>query len=157
VELTIVTNRLADPTDPLVVGRDSRTRLLLPKASERGPRSAAGRTRTQWAAAAGLTEPELLKLLAVLHFDVGRDPEHLADLVKRTILLTGLRGDGEAMRAGINWIQEQVIAGRRDLDLGFIRQAIEARGLRVADARVIVSVATLAPDPLASRALHALD
>jgi hypothetical protein len=157
VELSIVTNRLADPADPLVAGRDSRTRLLLPNARDGGPRSGVGKARRQWAAAAGLTEPGLLELLAVLDFDLGRDSEHLADLVKRTMLLTGLRGDDEALRAGINWIQEQVIGGRRDLDLGSIRQAINARGLHVADARVIVSVATLAPDPLAPRALHALD
>lgn len=157
VELAIVTNRLTDPADPLLVGRDSRTRLLLPRASDGGPRSAAGRARRQWAAAAGLTEPELMKLLAVLKFDLGRDPEHLADLVKRTMLVTGLRGDDEGLRAGINWIQEQVIAGQRGLDLNAIRQAIDARGLRVADARVIVSVATLVPDPLAPRARYAVD
>ncbi len=157
VELAIVTNRLPDPADRLVAGRDSRTRLLVPKASEGGPGSVLGRARKRWAEAAGLTDAELLQLLAVLDFDLGRDAQHLADLVKRTMLIAGLRGDDEALSAGISWVEEQVIAGRRELDLDAVRRAIATRGLHVEDARVMVSVATLVPDPLAPRALHALD
>ncbi len=157
VELAIVTNRLPDPTDRLVAGRDSRTRLLLPKAGEGGPSSVLGEERRQWADAAGLSDAELLQLLAVLDFDLGRDPQHLADLVRRTMLIAGLQGDDSALSAGISWVEEQVIAGQRDLDLDAVRRAIDTQGLRMQDARVIVSVATLVPDPLAPRALHALD
>src|ERR1700678_4244500 len=54
VELAIVTNRAPDPADPLISGRDARTRLLLPRALEGGPKSALGKARAAWATSAGL-------------------------------------------------------------------------------------------------------
>lgn len=157
VELAIVTNRLPDPTDILLAARDSRTRRLTPRAAEGGPRSDLAAERRRWADAAQLTDEELLQLLGVLDFDLGRDPQHLADLVKATMRLSGLRGDDTALSAGINWVGEQVIAGRRELSLDDVRQAVDGLGLRIDDPRVIVSIATLAPDPLAPRAAYALD
>jgi hypothetical protein len=157
IELAIVSNRLPDPDDPLIAVRDSRTRLLLPKAGVGSARSTIGKARAEWAERTGLTDAELLRLLAVLDFDLGHDTEHLARMVKLTMLVSGLRGDDAGLSAGVNWIEEQVIAGRRELELGDIRDAIEARGLRLEDARTIVSVATLLPDPLADRAVYALD
>jgi hypothetical protein len=116
-----------------------------------------GKARARWAATTGLTDAELLNLLAVLDFDLGHDTEHLARIVKLTMLAAGLRGDDAGLSTGVNWIEEQVIAGRRELDLDDIRDAIETRGLHLEDPRTIVSVATLVPDPLADRAVHALD
>jgi hypothetical protein len=43
VELAIITNRAPDPADPLISGRDARTRLLLPRASAGGAASAPGK------------------------------------------------------------------------------------------------------------------
>jgi hypothetical protein len=157
VELAIVTNRQADPGDLLVAGRDSRTRLLVPKAGAGGPLSARGRARVRWATAAGLNEPELLHLLDVLQFDLGHDPDHLEQLVSLEMRVAGLRGDTAAVSSGIDFVVEQVIAGRREITLNTIKEAIEARGLRVDSARSIVSIATLLPDPLANHALYAID
>jgi hypothetical protein len=156
-ELAIVTNRQADQKDLLMQGRDSRTGLLVPKAAEGGPRSAKGRARLQWASAAGLSEAELLDLLAVLQFDLGYDPERLEKVVSLEMTVAGLRGDSAAISSGIDFVVDQVIAGRRELTLGAIQEAIEARGLRVDSARATVSIATLRPDPLAQHALHAID
>ena len=89
-----------------------------------GPRSARGKARAAWAQAAGLTEAELLDLLAVLDFDLARDRGHLEETVKLTMLVTGLRGDDEALAAGADWVAEQVVAGRRDLDLAAIENAV---------------------------------
>ena len=157
VDLAIVSNRLADPGDPLVSVRDSRTRLLVPKAAAGSVLSKIGKARARWAAAVGMTEADLLRLLAVLEFDLGHDTEHLARTIELTMLVAGLRGDDAGLSAGINWIEEQVIAGRRELDLVCIQEAIETREMRLEDARTIVSVATLLPDPLADRAEYALD
>lgn len=157
IEVVLVTNRFPDPNDPLLVCRDARTRLLLPKAAEGGPNSKKGRARESWATSAGLTEPELLRLLEVFTFDLGQDPEFLANSVKGTMFFTGLRGDDEALNAGIGWIQQQVIAGRRELQVDEIRAAIDELGLHQGNARAIISVATLAPDPMAVRAAYGID
>jgi hypothetical protein len=157
VELAIITNRAPDPTDPLISGRDARTRRLLPQAALGGPRSDRGKARAAWARAAGLTETELLDLLAVLDIDAARDRGHIEEMATMTMLVTGLRGDHEALAAGADWVAEQVVQGRRILDGAMIGDAIESLALRAGPARAVVSVATLTPDPLAAQALHALD
>ncbi len=157
LEVAFVTNRLADPHDPLLARRDSRTGLLMPRAGEGGPRSATATTRSQWATAAGLSESELLELLGVLRFQLSRDPEDEARLVRLEMTVAGLQHDDRALNSGIDWIARQVIDGRRQIDLGDIRGFVDAEGLRAEDMRAIVSVATLAPDPVAGHALVAID
>ena len=157
LELAIVSNRLADPQDPLVSRRDSRTGLLMPRAGEGGPRSVTGRERAQWATAAGLSESDLLELLGVLRFQLARDPEDEARLVRLEMAVAGLRHDDRALNSGIDWIARQVIGGRRRIDPSDIRAFVETEGLRAENMRAIVSVATLRPDPVADHAVVALD
>jgi hypothetical protein len=157
VDLAIVTNRAPDSADPLISGRDSRTRLLLPRAGQGGPGSARGRARAEWAQAAGLTETELIELLAVLDFDLARDRKHLEETVKLTMFAVGLRSDDLALAAGADWVAEQVVAGRRELGIDAIQHAVTSRALRRGPARTIVSIATLAPDRLAPQAAYAID
>jgi len=157
VELAIVTNRQADPNDLLVSHRDSRTQLLMPRAGEGGARSSVGKSRAQWATAAGVTEPELLELLGVLRFQLGRDPADEARLVKLQMAAAGLRQDDSALNSGIDWVARQVIDGRRQIEIADIRVFIETEGLRAEATRAVVSVATLMPDPLADHALVAID
>jgi hypothetical protein len=157
VDLVLVSNRLADPHDPLLAGRDARTQLLLPRAGEGGEGSAVGRTRRRWASSAGIDDDELLDLLGLLRLDLGRDVGHLEEVVSLRMRLAGLRGDTDAVNLGISWIADQVIAGRRELDLGVIREAIEERDLRAGSSRSLVSVATLVPDPMASTSICSID
>jgi len=157
IELAIVTNRAPDPADPLISVRDARTRRLLPKAATGGPRSDRGKARAAWAQEAGLTETELLDLLAVLEFDLARDRGHLGETARLTMLVAGLRGDAAALAAGADWVAEQVVAGRRNLDHKMIEDAVQTRALRAGQARTVVSVATLMQDPLAAQARCALD
>jgi hypothetical protein len=157
VELAIVTNRAPDPADPLISGRDARTRLLLPRAAEGGSRSARGRVRASWAKAANLTETELLELLAVLDFDLARDRAHLKDTVKVAMFVAGLRSDDAALALGADWVEEQVVAGHRELDLPAIQHAVDMRELRAGPTRAIVSIATLTPDRLSPQAAFAID
>lgn len=157
VVLALITNRAPDPADPLISGRDSRTRLLLPRASQGGPGSACGRARAVWAKAAGLSEAELLELLAVLDFDLARDRRHLEETVKLTMLAAGLRSDDLALATGADWVAEQVVAGRREFGLSVIQDAVRSRALRSGPTRAIVSIATLTPDRLATQAAYAID
>jgi hypothetical protein len=157
VDLALVTNRAPDPADPLICGRDARTRLLLPRASQGGPASARGKARSAWAKAGGLSEAELLELLAVLDFDLARDRMHLEETVKLTMCAAGLRSDDLALAAGADWVAGQVVAGRREFGLNAIRDAIASRALRSGPTRAIVSIATLTPDRLADQAMYAID
>jgi hypothetical protein len=157
VELAIVTNRAPDPADPLISGRDARTRLILPRAGQGGPRSARGKARAAWAKAAGLSETGLLDLLAVLDFDLARDRMHLEETVKQAMFAAGLRSDDRALAAAVDWVAEQVVAGQRELGLDAIQDAIRSRALRSGPARTIVSIATLTPDRLAAQAAYAID
>jgi len=157
IELGFITNRAPDPSDPLIAGRDARTGLLLPHGAAGGPGSRHGRARAHWAAAAGLTEPDLLELLALLRFDLARDPIHLQETVALTMLVAGLRADPPAVAAGADWVAKQVRDGHRVLDLDAIRHAVDELQLQTGPARTVVSIATLKPDPLAHAAHHALD
>jgi hypothetical protein len=157
VELALVTNRAPDPADPLISARDARTRRLVPRAADGGPSSARGKARADWAQAAGLTEDELLELLAVLDFDLARDRGHLEHETGLTMMLAGLRGDSAAIAAGADWVAQQVTAGHRVLDRTMIEEAVESLSLAAGPARTVFSVATLKPDPFASQARHAID
>jgi len=157
IDLALVTNRLADPHDPLLVGRDSRTQLLVPRAGEGGPQSAVGKARARWSSSSGIDDEELLDLLGVTRFDLGRDVGQLEEVVCLMMRLAGLRGDAEAVNLGISWVADQVIAGRRELDLGMIQRAIEERGLHAGKSRSLVSVATLVPDAMAPTSIYSID
>jgi hypothetical protein len=157
VELSLVTNRAPDPKDPLVSGRDARTRLLVPRATRGGPGSAAGQARSAWGTAVGLSEPELLTFLSVLDFDLARDVMHLEQHVGNVMLLSGLRGDERAINAGIDWVARMVVAGHRHLDLEDIQNAIDDLCLRSDVARTLVSIATLLPDRMSEQAGYAID
>ena len=155
VQLAIVSNRQTDPSDALLAARDSRTRRLLPRAA--GTTGRVKHARAAWATAAGLSEEELLRLLAVLDLDLGRDVGHLSDEARYAMAAVGLRGDESGLNAGIDWVARQVVAGRRRLDLADIQEEITTEALRIEDTRTIVSIATLLPDPLADHAAHAID
>lgn len=157
VDLRIVTNRAPDPADVLVAGRDARTGLLLPKAAGQTAASDRGKARGAWADSAGIDEGRLLELLSVLHFDLSRDLALLEQIVSLQMFACGLRGDPTAVLAGASWIAQQVRDGRRTIDLPAIKAAVQALGLRQGQARAVLSIATLKPDPLAGQAELSLD
>ncbi|MEV6116034.1 hypothetical protein AB0L59_26935 [Streptomyces sp. NPDC052109] len=129
VQLTLLTNRSSDPADVLFQGRDTRTGLLRPRADQQGPRSERGQARARWAAHAGLDEAQLLQLLDVLEFHLGRDEPLQRTLVSRLMQAAGLQHDEQAIMTGIQWVTQQVIGGKRRLSLTDIRAAISKLGL----------------------------
>ncbi|WP_221776756.1 SAVED domain-containing protein [Rhodococcus aetherivorans] len=157
VDLVLMTNRAPDPLDLLVAGRDARTGLLVPMAREGGPKSDRAKAREQWATAAGLTVEELMQLLGILRFDLARDVGLVEEKARLQMLASGLCGDDAALSAGIGWVQNQVIAGKRCLTAAEISDAVSTLGLRQGHSRSILSIATLKPDPLAADATYALD
>ncbi|MFJ2186422.1 SAVED domain-containing protein [Kitasatospora sp. NPDC087861] len=157
IDLRLVTNRAADPTDDLVAGRDARTGLLMPKAAIGGPRSDRGKARAQWAQKAGLTETELLDLLSVLRFDLPLDMAWYQEHLRLMMALAGLRNDQRALEEGAAWVAKMVRDGRRKLTLAMVEAAVAELDLKAGPARAVLSIATLTPDPMAPQADHAID
>ncbi|MFJ2232168.1 tetratricopeptide repeat protein [Streptomyces halstedii] len=124
VQLALLTNRFPDPADVLFKDRDSRSGLLRPRADQQGPQSERGKARARWAAHAGLDESQLLELLDVLEFHLGRDVFVQRELVSHSMQAAGLRHDDQAIMTGIQWVTQQVINGKRELSLTDIRAAV---------------------------------
>ncbi|MEU6071060.1 hypothetical protein ABZ864_43115 [Streptomyces sp. NPDC047082] len=131
VQLALLTNRSSDPTDVLFKGRDARTGLLRPRADLQGPRSERGKARARWAAHAGLDEAQLLQLLDVWEFHLGREEPLQRKLVSHLMQAAGLHHDDQAIKIGIQWVTQQVIGGKRRLSLTDIREAISELGLLI--------------------------
>lgn len=158
VDLALVTNRSPDPGDPLVAARDSRTQLLMERAARGGPSSEKGKGRTRWAAHLGVEPDELGGLLRVLRFDLARDVSALRDEASLLAQVTGLRADPEDIEAGAAWVGRQVRDSRTRINAHALAGAVEELGLEApAPVRAAVSIATLAPDPLAGECELALD
>ncbi|KAK1176680.1 hypothetical protein B7755_052185 [Streptomyces sp. NBS 14/10] len=132
VQLALLTNRLADPADDLLKDRDARTGLLLPRAAKDGHRSRRGKARARWATHAGLSEAQLLKLLGMLEFHLGRDESVQRALVSRLMQAAGLRHNDQAMMAALQWVAQQAMNGKRRLSLADIRDAVSRLGLSAA-------------------------
>ncbi|MEV7886912.1 SAVED domain-containing protein [Streptomyces sp. NPDC002817] len=157
VDLVLLSNRSPDAEDPLLSLRDSRTQLLVPKVARQGVRSKKGQARRRWAEAAGLSEGKLLDLLKVLRFDLARDVTHLHEHLQMLMFAAGLRFDDEAMHAGTDWVARQVAAGKRQLSLADIKEAIRTLHLATGSSRAVLSIATLKPDPMAEDADYAVN
>lgn len=157
VDLAIVSNRLPDPSDLLLAGRDARTGLLMPRAGAGGPKSARGAARAVWADAADLDDQGLQDLLSTLRFEYGHDLQRVMDTASLLMFVEGLRGDAPAVHAGAGWVARQVSDGHRRLDVPMVLAAVDELSLRSEPAWTPVSVATLKPDPLAADALWAVD
>lgn len=157
VDLAIVTNRFPDPADPLVSQRDGRTQTLMPRAAEGGPRSAKGEARGRWAAAADVTEEELIELLGVLRFDVGRDLQRLREEVAKDMRLVGLDQSDRALAVALEWVAGNVREGTRRLDLDTIEAAVRQLDLQVGPGLAVVSVSTIVHDPEADSADLVID
>jgi hypothetical protein len=157
VDLVLMTNRAPSATDALLAGRDARTGLLMPAAGEQTRHSARGKARAVWAGASGLAEDQLLAMLNVLRFETARDLRHLEEAVSLLMIANGLRADHQHVRAGADWVAEQVQNGHRRLDVAMIEKAVIKREMRLEPARSMLSIATLKPDPLQAQAAHALD
>lgn len=157
VEMRLVTNRLPDPNELLLKDRDGRDGRLLPRAAQGGPKSDRAKARAEWAAAAGTDEQTLLAFLESFHLDIAYDTDRLHQAVSLLMTANGLRSDHAAITLGTGWIQSEVIAGHRRLDLDEITGAIDHLNLRTGEPWHTISISTVDHDPLAHQATAAID
>jgi SMODS-associated and fused to various effectors sensor domain len=156
-ELYLQTNRDLDPYDPVMVLRDGRTCLLVPKLASVGLRSAAGKERARWAAALRITENELLELLGALRFHTARGLQLECERASVLMLAAGLRYDDDALTLGVAAVRRWVIDGVRTQTLPELQQRVEALNLGLADPRAILLVQAIDRDPHPEDATEQLD
>jgi hypothetical protein len=156
-ELYLQTNRDLDPYDPVMVLRDGRTCLLVPKLANVGTRSAAGKERARWAAALRITENELLELLGALRFHSARGLQLECERASTLMLAGGLRYDDDALTLGVAAVRRWVIDGIRTQTLPELQQRVEALNLGLTDPRAILLVQAIDRDPHPEDATEQLD
>lgn len=132
------TNRGVDSQHPLLAGLDGRSGLLVPTASIATSDSPIGRARESWARHLDVEEHELVDMLRVLEWNVGRQRRGERDRAKALMSAAGLRDDDTALDAGLGVVAGWVRGGRRIVRPQDVRDAIELAHLRTIDVATIV-------------------
>jgi hypothetical protein len=129
-DLLLFTNRVLDPTDPVLKLRSGTTGTLGQRLAAEKPRSAARRALAEWVKHTGCTEPELMGLL--LRLGLKTDQGSWSDLVNVAsdrMGYAGLRAADTDVEVGIAVIRAMVKSGKRTLNCSELRTEIERRGL----------------------------
>lgn len=156
-ELILITNRLVDPTDPVLTALDSRTGLLVPAMATAGVQTPLGTTRAAWAAHLECHEDALVDLMGSLQFWLGRPYGAEEQYASDYMAAHGLRYDLPAVRLGIDRVRRWVLDGFRKLSAATITDGIAELGIEVGDPAAILHVQALLRDPTATDATEALD
>jgi hypothetical protein len=155
--MELVTNRVLDPSDPLLSLLDGRTDLLNPAARVAGPESEAGRRVTEWADHVGCSRDQLLDMLDRLMFKTGLSVSGERDRAQGLMLANGLLGHGDALDGGISIITDWVLDGRRQITADDVNTEVDRRRLRATDPRAVLLVQAINRDPSPDDATLALD
>jgi hypothetical protein len=156
-KLGLVTNRLADPNDPVIVFRDGRDGTLAARLAQVSPGTDAGKARFKLATHLGLQEDELLEFLRYLRFTMGKldaDWEEQAALLMYSL---GLRNDAVAIQAGIATVRGWVTGGKRRLTVEEIRKEVDSLNLQVGESSALLLIQAIDRDPMSESATVALD
>lgn len=129
-DLLLFTNRVLDPTDPVLKLRSGTTGTLGQRLATEGPRSSAKRALKQWVKHTGVTESELLELLCRLGLKTDQGPwSDLVNVAADRMGYAGLRTSDMDVEIGIAVIRAMVKSGKRTLNRDELRAEIERRGL----------------------------
>lgn len=155
--MELVTNRVLDPTDPLLNLLDGRTDLLNPAARQAGPRSEAGKRLTEWADHLSCTRDEVIDMLDALLLKSGLSVSGERDRAQSLMLANGLIGDPDALDRSIAIVANWVRDGRRKATADDINTEIDRLRLRARDPRAVLLVQAINRDPNPNDATVALD
>jgi SMODS-associated and fused to various effectors sensor domain len=156
VQMSLLTSRPLDVTDPVLQGRDRNDHLAA--ALRRAPgRSSAGQARRAWAEYLGTSEEELCRFLD--HLRVRTDAseatwrQHVTDVSEGL----GLRTDEPAIRLGIGEVREWVKQTRLARTPQDIADAIQRLGLQAADPKAVLLIQALEHEPVVGDVTIELD
>lgn len=156
-ELTLVTNRLPDPADPVLTMRDGKDGTVDKPLARAAPGSALGKARQQLAQHLSIDETELLAFLGDLHFRIGTLHNEWKDHAALLMCVLGLRRDEAAVQAGIGLVRSWVTSGTRQLTADEIRAQVAALRLDAEQPAASLLVQALDYDLLPESATLALD
>lgn len=128
--LVLFSNRSLDVRDPLLALREGQHGRLMPRLGAEGPKSAAGKRRSEWATHLGVSEPAMLEMLS--HLDLLTDQGAHAQFATRVVDRMAARGllhDDEAVRRGVDAVRSWVTSGRRVIDRAALDLAIKQKEL----------------------------
>ena len=153
VILQLVTNRVPDPTDPVLSGLDGRTSTLAYALSQ----PAADARRRAWCEHLGVEEEELLTFLSELKIRAGCQYANELETVGALMLAAGLANDEAAIAKAVNLMRTWVLDGVRSVDGPTVLETIGDFGLRVAEPASILLIQAVAHDPAPEDADEVLD
>ena len=129
-DLLLFTNRVLDPTDPVLKLRCGTTGTLGQRLATEGPRSAARKAIAEWVNHAGVPEEELLELLCRLGLKTDQGPwSDLVNVASDRMGHAGLRTSDTDVEIGVAVIRAMVKSGKRTLNRDELCAEIEKRGL----------------------------
>lgn len=129
--MTLFTNRVLDPHDPILMLRDGHRGVVGPRLAQQKPGSKAAMQRAAWAAHTGLSDTDLIDLLHHLAFKTDQGASNaLIEATCDRMRSVGLRADELDASAGVSAVRDWVKAGVREIDASRLAGEVERRGLR---------------------------
>ena len=114
-KITLVTNRLPLPTDPLLVTRDGLDYTVARSLESARQGSRIGTVRKTLADHLKVTEEEVVMFFRDLRFEFGVTRECWREMARCHMLAAGLRYDDDAIDQGIGIVRGWVTSGRRKI------------------------------------------
>ena len=123
--ITLVTNSLHTPEDPLFRMKDGRDGTVYRGLESASPGSSAADVRRNLALHLETTEKDVVEFFRDVRFKVGIDSEYWTDMAKHCMLATGLLHDGDAIARGVGIVRGWVTAGMRNITTEELRREVE--------------------------------
>jgi len=147
VEMQLVTDREADPSDPLLSRIDRRTECLIPAILVAGLPAAVSTARAQWADHLGVDEDALIALLTDLRIRTGRPYNAEEERAATLMWGHGLRAGPRALAVGIAMVREWVQERQRRRSIDQLRDLIAARCETADEPGAVLIVEAIDDDP----------
>lgn len=149
--MQLITNKLPDSADKVIIGVDNRTGLITDALVGRG------KDLKRVAEHLNVDEDEAIELFGDLEFHIGKPyGDHMA---MASVLMEGrgLRCDDSAVRQGIDLIRQYVLGGSRIIDTDTLRADFDALSLNVGPPTPALAVQAIGWDPTVEEADEVLD
>ncbi len=156
-QLSLVTNKLIDSADPVIILRDGRDGTVARKLEESRNKSSAGEKRRALAAHLDISETELIEFCKDLHFKIGKLHAEWEEHAATLMYALGLRSDSRAVQDGVTAVRQWVTGAKRRLTVDEIRHEVELLNLQVGEPAAILLVQALDYDPMPEGATVALN
>ena len=155
-KITLVTNRLPLPTDPLLVTRDGLDCTVARSLGSAKPGSKLGKVRKTLADHLKVTEGEVVMLFGDIRFVLGVTYGCWREMARCQMLAAGLRHGDDAIDQGVGIVRGWVTSGKRRIARDELRREVDPLRLPE-DPPASLLVQAIDRDPMPDAATVALD